>query len=142
MKKLLVVFLVVSVTFFTHCKKSIPEPLESGNALIGYWHNYDHYTYQSVLDTIFSDTNQFIMMDLDVLNEKDLVKYYRDGSTPSNHTYEIVDDQMVIWAGSFKVTYQLELVGEDSLTLSSLSKPAGGIPLPGSDKEIWVFVKK
>ncbi|UTW65536.1 hypothetical protein KFE94_12840 [bacterium SCSIO 12643] len=128
------------------CKKSIPEPAPGNNGqqnkLLGYWHNYDHFTYQSVLDTLFSDTNQFIMMDLDITGIDQLTKYYRDGSDPSLHSYDTATSRMHIWSGSFKVTYKMELFGSDSMTLSSLSKPAGGIPFPGSDKEVWVFVKK
>ncbi len=73
------------------CKKSIPEPSVKNNQqnkLLGYWHNYNHYTYQNVLDTLFSDTNQFIMMDLNITGTSQLTKYYRDGSDPSLHTYD------------------------------------------------------
>ena len=144
-----IIFLSLLVIFSTFtligCKKSIPEPTNTSSnqkALIGYWHNYNHYTYQNVLDTFFSDTNQFIMMDLDITNLDQLTKYYRDGSSPSLHTYDTATARMHIWSGNFKVTYKLEFFGADSMTLSSLPKPAGGIPFPGSDKETWVFVRK
>ena len=146
MKFIFLNFIILcSVFIFIGCKKSIPEPTNvstNPNSLIGYWHNYNHYTYQDVLDTIFSDTNQFIMMDLDITDLDQLTKYYRDGSSPSLHTYDTATARMHIWSGTFKVTYKLELYGTDSMTLSSLPKPAGGIPFPGSDKEIWVFVRK
>lgn len=142
MKKWLVVFSVMFVVVFTQCKKPIPEPTPEVNKMIGYWHNYNHYTYNKSLDTIFSDTNQFVMMDLDILDLENLKKYYRDGSSPSDHIYDTTTHRMFIWAGTFKVTYKLELFGDDSMTLSSLPKPAGGIPFPGSDKEIWVFVRR
>jgi len=140
------VVLAISSISFNSCKKSIPEPASENNGqqnvLLGYWHNYDHFTYQSVLDTLFSDTNQFIMMDLDITGSDQLTKYYRDGSDPSLHTYDTLTSRIHIWAGNFRVTYKMELFGTDSMTLSSLPKPAGGIPFPGSDKEVWVFVKK
>lgn len=142
MKKVLIVFLVLSMVVFSRCKKSIPEPTPNINHLEGYWHNYDHFTYNKSLDTTFSDTNQFVMMDLDILDTENLQKYYRDGSSPSTHTYDTISNQMNIWSGTFKVTYKMELFGEDSMTLSSLPKPAGGIPFPGSSKEIWVFVRR
>ena len=142
MRKFLVILIVVPIVFFSQCKNSIPEPSAPVNELIGYWYNYDHFTYNSTLDTVFSDTNQFIMMNLDILDEETLKKYYRDGSSPSDHTYDTTSTRMYIWSGTFKVTYKLELFGKDSMTLSSLPKPAGGIPFPGSDKEIWVFVRQ
>ena len=141
MKKYLVL-LALPILFFAQCKKSFPEPSPEINKMIGYWHNYDHFTYNNALDTTFSDTNQFVMMDLDILDLENLTKYKRDGSSPSQHTYDTTDTRMYIWSGTFRVTYKLELFGDDSITLSSLPRPAGGIPFPGSDKEIWVFVRK
>ena len=141
MKRFLVL-LALPIVFFAQCKKSIPEPTLKINKMIGYWHNYNHYEYNKSLDTIFSDTNQFVMMDLDILDLENIKKYYRSGASPSDHTYDTTANRMYIWSGTFKVTYKLELFGDDSMTLSSLPKPAGGIPFPGSDKEIWVFVKR
>lgn len=143
MKKLILLVTVI-IGFGTGCKKSIPEPtrpwVESN--LVGYWHNYNHFTYNSVLDTTFSDTNQFVMMDLDITDLENLTKYYRDGSSPRPHTYDTATSRMNIWYQTFKVTYKMELNSADSMTLSSLPKPQGGIPFPGSDQEIWVFVKR
>lgn len=141
MKKLLFL-LGLSILFFAQCKKSIPEPTPEVNNMIGYWNNYNHFTYNQALDTIFSDTNQFVMFDMDITDLDNLTKHYRDGSSPSLHTYDTTANRMEIWSGTFKVTYKLELFGDDSITLSSLPKPAGGIPFPGSDQEIWVFVRR
>ncbi len=143
MKKLIGV-IAVSLVFFSNCKKPIPEPtrpwLES--ELIGYWHNYNHFTYNSTLDTVFSDTNQFVMMDLEITDLENLTKHYRDGSDPRPHTYDTATARMNIYYQSFGTTYKMEWNGFDSLNLSSLPRPQGGIPFPGSDKEIWVFVKR
>tara|TARA_R110002050_G_scaffold204327_2_gene339721 strand:+ start:26818 stop:27243 length:426 start_codon:yes stop_codon:yes gene_type:complete len=141
MKKLLVI-LGLSILLFAQCKKSIPEPTAPVNKMIGYWHNYNHFTYNKTLDTTFSDTNQFVMFDMEITDLENLTKYYRDGSSPSLHTYDTTANRMYIWSGSFKVTYKMERFGDDSITLSSLPKPAGGIPFPGSDKEIWVFKRR
>lgn len=143
MNRIIVLGIVLGFALYG-CKKSIPDPtrpwVESN--LIGYWHNYDHFTYNSVLDTTFSDTNQFVMMDLDITDVENLTKYYRDGSSPRPHTYDTATARMNIFFQTFKVTYKMEFNGSDSMTLSSLPKPAGGIPFPGSDKEIWVFVRR
>lgn len=143
MKSLLLILIIV-VFGFSNCKQSIPEPTRPWveSKLIGYWHNYNHFTYNSTLDTIFSDTNQFVMMDLDITDTENLTKHYRDGSDPRAHTYDTAIARMNIYAGTFKVTYKMEWNGIDSLTLSSLPRPQGGIPFPGSDQEIWVFVKR
>ena len=143
MNKILVIGLS-SLLLFAHCKKSIPEPTSSpaNSNVIGYWYNYDHFSYNSILDTIFSDTNQFIMMDLDITDTENLTKFYRDGSSPRAHTYDTATKKMNIYANTFKVTYKMEFQGLDSMTLSSLPGSKGGIPFPGSDREIWVFVRK
>jgi hypothetical protein len=143
MKKLLLIA-VLPLLLFAHCKTSIPEPTQASQTsrLTDYWHNYNHYTYNSVLDTLFSDTNQFVMFDMDITDTENITKYYRDGSDPRAHTYDTATARMNIYAGTFKVTYKMEFSGNDSMTLSSLPTPAGGIPFPGSDEEIWVFVRK
>mgnify|MGYP000194534562 CR=1 FL=1 len=143
MKKFLILC-VGAILFISSCKKSIPEPTRPwiDSNLVGYWHNYDHFTHNSVLDTTFSDTNQFIMMDLDITDLENLTKYYRDGSDPRLHTYDTATARMNIYANTFKVAYKMEFNGDDSMTLSSLPRPQGGIPFPGSDKEIWVFVRR
>lgn len=144
MKKLFFLLSIAMISF-AHCKKddtTTTPPVVEENTLIGYWHNYDHFDYQSSLDTVFRDTNQFIMMDIDILNDTELTKYYRDGSSPSQHTYTATSNRLEILTGSFLVTYKLERFGDDSMTLSSLPKPAGGIPFPGDDQDIWVFVNR
>ncbi|MFT4753346.1 MAG: hypothetical protein ACI9GM_000744 [Salibacteraceae bacterium] len=143
MKKFFILCIGFSL-FLTNCKRSIPEPTRPWveSDLIGYWYNYDHFTYNSTLDTTFSDTNQFIMMDLDITDLNNLTKYYRDGSDPRPHTYDTTTARINIYSNTFKVTYKMEFNGLDSLTLSSLPRPQGGIPFPGSDQEIWVFVKR
>ncbi|MFT6324090.1 MAG: hypothetical protein ACJAWO_001650 [Halieaceae bacterium] len=82
------------------------------------------------------------MMDLDITDLNNLTKYYRDGSDPRPHTYDTTTARINIYSNTFKVTYKMEFNGLDSLTLSSLPRPQGGIPFPGSDQEIWVFVKR
>lgn len=142
--KYLFSIVITSMMIFGSCKNDpiLPSPLPVDSKLFGYWHNYDHFTYNSVLDTTFSDTNMFIMMDLDIHDTLNLTKYYRDGSSPRPHTYDTTTARMNIYAGTFRVTYKMEFNGEDSMTLSSLPRPQGGIPFPGSDKEIWVFVRR
>ncbi len=136
--------LFINLFLISSCKKSIPEPTRTwfDNDLVGYWNNYDHFTYNAVLDTILSDTNQFVMMDLDITDLENLTKYYRNGSDPRPHTYDTASARMNMYYGTFKTTYKMEFFGSDSMTLSSLPRPQGGIPFPGSDKEIWVFVKQ
>lgn len=147
MKKFLVL-IVLALTFLTQCKKDVPEPGSIGitpveiNGLIGYWENYNHFRYYKTLDTTFSDTDPFVMMDFEFIDLENLTKHYRSGASPSTHTYDTIENRIEIMTGTFMVTYKLELFGDDSMTLSSIPRPAGGIPFPGSDKESWVFVKQ
>lgn len=142
MKKLIPLF-ALSLLFFAQCKKDDPQPSNPTpeDDFIGYWTNYDHYVYQHALDTLFRDTSQFIMFDLDVENSQTLVRHSHAGGASLTYNYTRTETELIMEVSGSNITYKIAKLTADSMVLESKPGATGGIPLPQDDKNIWYFVK-
>jgi hypothetical protein len=125
----------------TQCKKDEPAPTNT-DSFIGYWENYDHFYHQPVLDTLFRDTNQFVMFDLEVINNSNLYKHSHAGGASITYKYSRTATELTLELTGADVTYEIVSLSADSMILQSIPGPSGGIPTPDEDKDVWYFVKR